>query len=383
MNRTTIPFCVLILSVLLGAVAHAGPPDTTTARPLPEIAEPADFEEDWASGKIDPRKWYRLRKKWGHGNNGVVPENIRVEQDLVHGKSQNVLVCEAHGDRYSGNVVGLQGQRERVGGVIVSKRFFASGRFEVVMKVGSTSPAPGGPENPAHPRGSIPAIWTFAYRWVEGDPDRKDQFLPGTPLYNPHIPAYGIAANEYWSEIDFPEFGKGGDFTRGLYNTFCNSRHDPNLFDVSAATDGKYHIFTTEWTTQLKPFPNLTDDQVVEHEGYYWIRDKSIPFDTYLGNPLKKMGPDEYSLYSGDSVSHWIDGQHVATHTKYVPAMAAQLNLGIWLPEWAGPAPWEKSTVSIASVRIWQFENPGDVRGILVDDIANNFREDGRPLPNP
>ncbi|MCG6158284.1 glycoside hydrolase family 16 protein [Rubinisphaera margarita] len=377
------PLAAVAVIVLSAQGMRAAPPESPADHAQSNITRVPDFEEDWSSGQIDPQKWYLLRKKWGHGNNGVVPENVRIEQDLVAGESQNVLVCEGHGDHYSGDVIGFQGRRERVGGVIVSKRFFASGRFEVVMKVGDSKSFRGGPQNPAHPQGAIPAIWTFAYRWVEGDPNLKNEFIAGTPLYNPHMPAYGIAANEYWSEIDFPEFGKGGDFTRGLYNTFCNSKHDPNLFDVSEATDGQYHVFTTEWTTQLNPLPDLTDRQVVEHEGYWWIRDKSVPFETYLGNPLKKLGPDNYALYCGDKVSHWIDGRYVATHTRYVPAMAAQLNLGIWLPEWAGPAPWETATVSVASVRIWQFENSGDVHGVLVDDIANNFREDGSPLPNP
>ena len=63
---------------------------------------------------------------------------MRIEQDLVHGRRQNVLVCTARGDRYSGLVIGLGGHPTRVGGVIVSKSFLASGRYEVVMKIGST-----------------------------------------------------------------------------------------------------------------------------------------------------------------------------------------------------------------------------------------------------
>ena len=190
-----------------------------------------------------------------------------------------------------------------------------------------------------------------------------------------------MAANEYWSELDFPEIGKQGDFSKGLYNTFCQNRHDSQLFDVSPATDGEYHVFTTEWKTQLRPFEDVKDHQVVKHLGYWWIQDESIPFDKYLGNPLKKLGPDQYALYSGDVVTHWIDGEIVGTNRKYVPVMAAQLNLGIWLPEWAGPAPWQTSQVSIASVKVWQYDNPGDVHGVLVDDITNNFGPDGQIIP--
>ena len=180
---------------------------------------------------------------------------------------QKVLVCEAHGGHYDGPVIGLWGKKDRVGGVIVSKPFFASGRFEVVMKIGSRTPSNGGPENPAHPRGCVPAIWTYGYRWVDGDAKRKDEFVSATPLYNPHMPAYGLAANEYWSELDFPEFGKGGDFRQALYNTFCQNRHDPNLFDAAIATDGRYHTFTTEWRTRLQPLDGITDQQVAKSFG--------------------------------------------------------------------------------------------------------------------
>lgn len=58
--------------------------------------------------------------------------------------------------------------------------------------------------------------------------------------------------------------------------------------------------------------------------------------------------------------------------------MAGQLNLGIWLPKWAGPAPWKTSRVSFASVQVWQYGDPGDVRNVLINDIPDNFEKDGR-----
>jgi len=158
------------------------------------------FEEDWAAGRIDPAKWYLLRKRWGSGNNGVVPENVAIVPDVVFGQHKNVLVCRGHGDDYDGPVKGWQGDTRRVGGVIVSKPFFASGQFEVVMKIGQTAPAPQGPDNPARPIGMIPAIWTYAYRWVAVDKDKAHDFSADMPLYNPHMNHHGWAANEYWSE---------------------------------------------------------------------------------------------------------------------------------------------------------------------------------------
>ena len=56
---------------------------------LPDGARLA-LEEDWSSGKIDPQEWYALRKHWGQGNAGVVPENVSITTDDVGGKKVNV-----------------------------------------------------------------------------------------------------------------------------------------------------------------------------------------------------------------------------------------------------------------------------------------------------
>jgi hypothetical protein len=353
------------------------------APPLPAEARP-ELEEHWADGKIDPAKWYVPRNKWGNGTHGVVPENVRVAKDVVDGggggRERDVLVCEAHGDAYDGPVIGFGGRRTRVGGVIVSKAFFASGRFEVVMKVGSERGHEGGPADPVRPKGAVPAIWTYAYRFISVPKPRMDQFVPESPLYNPLMKRYGIGANEYWSELDFPEYGKGGQFDRAMYNTFCQNMHEPKLFDVSMAVDGLYHTYTTQWRTRLAPLEGVGDAQVVKHEGHWWVKDKAVPFEKYLGNPLKRIAADRYAVYAGERADHWIDGRKVAENTKYVPAMAAQLTMGVWLPDWAGPAKWKTARVSVASVRVWQFGDEGDVRGVLTRDLKDNFDPEGRPL---
>ncbi len=347
--------------------------------PLPAGAKLV-LEEDWSREQIDRERWYLPRKQWGRGNRGVTPENVRIETDTVHGRRKPVLLCEAHGDKYSGPVLGLGERGERVGGIIVSKEFFASGRFEVTMKIGQTAPSDAGPADPTQPRGAVPAIWTYAYRYVEGDPQRKGEFTREAPLYNPHMPAYGIAANEYWSELDFPEFGKAGEFGSAMYNTFCQNRHETRTFETPAAADGEYHTYTTEWRTKLEPLAEVRDAQVIEHAGYWWIHDREVPFELYLGNPLKRLGPDEYAVYTGASATHWLDGRRVGANERFVPSMAAQLTLGVWLPEWAGEAPWEVSRVSFAAVRVWQYGDAGDVRGILTEDLADNFDARGRRL---
>jgi hypothetical protein len=365
---------VVVFLVPLCAAAADGP----TLEPVPAGSRLA-FTEDWASGKIDPAKWYVLRKRWGEGNHGVVPENVRVVRDTVAGKESNVLVCEAHGDAYDGLVIGEGGNKARVGGVIVSKSYFASGRFEVVMKLGSTTPHDGGPQDPRLPKGAVPAIWTYAYRYARVPRDRAGEFNRDVPPYNPHL-AHGRPVAMYWSELDFPEYGKSGAFAMAMYNTFLQDRHHPELFDMRGAADGKYHTYTTEWRTALEPLAGVTDGQVVEQAGFWWLQDKAVPFEKYLGNPLKRLGKAQYAVYQGREALHWIDGRFVARNTTFVPAMAAQLNLGVWLPAWAGPAPWKTAAISFASVKVWQFDDPGDVRGVLTEDIGDSFAPDGRPL---
>lgn len=364
---------ILLCLVAMTGMLRAATNDAVLP-PLPATARLA-LEEDWSSGAINPARWYALRKMWGQGNNGVTPQNLRVGRDTVAGHEKNVLVCTAHGDEYDGDVVGYDGARSRVGGVLVSKGWFASGRFEVWMKVGGVAGT--GAYEP--PRGTVPAIWTYGHRAVRVPDADKDRFVASMPLYNPHLKAYGVGLNEYWSEVDFPELGKNGDFTHGLYNTYCQNQYDWQTFPLPSVADGQYHCFTTEWHTALKPLPGVTDAQVIEHGGFWWIRDAGAPFASYLGNPLKRLGPDRYCVHAGESAVHWIDGRKVGGNTRNVPCMAAQLNLGIWLPQWAGPAPWKTASVSFASVKIWQYDDAGDVRGILVDDIGSNFDAQGKP----
>ena len=364
----------MILSALLTGAAAAAP-----LPPLPEGARLA-LEEDWRGGEVDPERWYVPRKKWGAGNHGVSPENVRIEMDVVNGGQRPVLVCQANGDRYSGPVTGHGGNRTRVGGIVVTREFFASGRFEVVMKIGGTERQEGGPADPTRPAGAVPAVWTYGYRFVSVPEGAMDRFHRDVPLYNPHMPAYGTGANEYWSELDFPEFGKDGNFDGALYNTFLQNRHETLTFDVRPMIDGKYHTLTTDWRTRLVPLEGVTDAQVTEHLGHHWVQDKSVPFESYFGNPLKRLGKDRYAVRAGESATHHLDGVRIGENLRHVPAMAAQLTMGVWLPGWGGPADWETAEVSIASVKVWQFDDPGDVRGVLTENIRDNFADDGKPL---
>lgn len=357
------------------ATVPPGTPGGPVKSEIPDLPATAQLvlAEDW-SGGINDARWYIPRKKWGNGNNGVTPANVRVETDNVWGVNRPVLVCQANGDNYDGPVTGQGGAKNRVGGMVVTRGFYASGRYEVVMKIGGTEALEGGPSDPARPIGTIPAVWVYGYRYVAVpnglDPD---SFHPQQPLYNPLMKVYGNA-NEYWAEIDFPEFGKAGNFDKGLYNTYLQTRSQiKENNDVRAMIDGQYHTLTTDWRTELSPLAGVTDAQVIEHQGFYWVKDKAVAFNSYVGNPLKKLGTNSYAVYKGSRADHYIDGKKVAENLTWVPSMASQLTMGIWLPDWAGAAPWKQSRASFASVKIWQFHDEGDVRGIIKDNITNTF----------
>lgn len=367
--RHTPPLLALTLALFSTAVQAEDPP------PVKDSRQPV-FEENWSHG-IDPARWYVMRRHWGNGHHGVVPENVRVEQEPdAQGKTRSVLVCEAHGERYQGPVKGLWNRGDRVGGVIVSKGFFASGCFEVSMRVGSAKKTGGGPEDPTRPIGTIPAIWIYAGWNTRVKPELADGYVAENPLYQPYLQEWGRGNAFYWSELDFPELGKKGDFDHGLYNTFLHKKTDSRTAPVSVA-DGRFHTYTTEWRTTLAELPGLRDDQVLEHDGRFWVRDLKVPFHTYWGNPLKKLGPNRYAVHQGLEARHWVDGKLVCENRKFVPCIAAQLSLGVWLPDWAGPAPWQTSQVTFGPVRIWQYNDEGDVKGLLKNDQPNNIGKDG------
>lgn len=358
----------LLLITCLLAVSAASAQDIPA---LPQSAKLA-LGEDWTFGKIDPARWYALRKQWGNGNHGVVPENVAVVKDE---SGKFVLQCEAHGDQYDGPVTGQWNKKTRVGGVLVSKQQFASGRFEVRMQIGT-------PESPT-PSGCVAAIWTYGYRMVKVEEALCDNFTKTQPLYHPYLQEWGKGSAFYWSELDFPEYGKAGQFKTPMYNTFLNKQHDSRTCDVHGAADGRWHTYTTDWHTELVPIEGVTDAQVAEAQGFFWVQDKAIPYKLHWGNPLKRLGKDRYAVCSGKIARHWMDGKFVGENTKFVPSMTGQLNLGVWLPDWAGPAPWKAAPIRFGRIQVWQFDDPGDVKGILTEDITDNFDLEGKPVKKP
>jgi len=110
--------------------------------------------DNFNNSNLDASIWLVAEKAWGIGNGGVVSDNVSIGFNDKLGK--NTLRLEAHGDRYIGNIKGVDRygnrieQTTRVGAAIATRDYFASGKYEVRMKL---------PEN----LGVCSALWTFHY----------------------------------------------------------------------------------------------------------------------------------------------------------------------------------------------------------------------------
>eukprot|EP01135_Chromosphaera_perkinsii_P005109 Nk52_evm20s316 gene=Nk52_evmTU20s316 len=158
------------------------------------------FFDDFSSG---PLRWLKGCKQWGGWalditdplyenasdksafsriNGGVVPPNIQLSQ--WEGETKRTLKIQSHGDYYQGSLIGLDekacsirsGENERdfqrVGGAIVSKDYFASGSYEVRMKMNSVL-------------GAVTTMWTFWYGEYYYDGNKSER-----ELYETHCQKY-------------------------------------------------------------------------------------------------------------------------------------------------------------------------------------------------
>ena len=109
---------------------------------LSAVAAEADFSDDFGSGSVNSAKWYVGKTNFDdyqhYYSGGVVPANVQ--------PTNGVLRCEVHGQRYAGKVMGVMGDHcgvastTNVGACVVTRGYYASGRYEIVAKV---APVPG------------------------------------------------------------------------------------------------------------------------------------------------------------------------------------------------------------------------------------------------
>lgn len=101
------------------------------------------FFDDFTNG-IDPNYWEIGNSKWGVNNGGVVHQNVNYTED-------GVVILQANGDLYKGDIQGIGNDHgRRTGAMITTREALGPGRYEVSMKV--------------MPRfGATTAMWTYYF----------------------------------------------------------------------------------------------------------------------------------------------------------------------------------------------------------------------------
>ena len=281
-----------------------------TPEPIPTKTTDVLFDD--FNGPLDPATWLVVDKAWGGDNGGLVPENVELKDGL--------LLLHAHGDEYTGDVIGHNDRKTRVGSGIATRDYYASGRYEVRARI---------PDD----LGAASAFWTFHY--IEHFPSEVEYWEEPSRVRN--------------SEIDweFPTALQDGSshdpisFNNARLNTWGGKlggegAHHPGRLEV--VNDGDFHTYGIDW-----------------HSG------------------------DEEQL---PAVIWSIDGEEVYRHEgasfgqDNIPSIASRFWLGIWFPAagykelidgeyydrvgWAGNPSFDQSTLEIDWVRVTPFNEEND-----------------------
>lgn len=199
--------------------------------------KPADygvFFDDFING-LDPAKWLIGKAQWGGSdvNGGVIPENVTVNNGIVE--------ITGRGDLYDGEIKGItrdpsgtliqRNNGKRTGGVITTKDFYGSGRYEVRAKV-------------LPQLGACSAFWTY---FNDGKKNHEiDIEMPGEQSGKKAI---NKVMTTTWVVEDYN--------TTSVVDT-------PTLFGTkNGITDGEWHTYRFDWhTDQTEPRVEFYIDDV-------------------------------------------------------------------------------------------------------------------------
>lgn len=139
MRKIITTLTILFLFVLVGCVENG----EDTFDPDAYLDLDNVIFDDFDNG-IDPNMWVIGNSKWGVGNGGVIYQNVNYTED-------GVVVLQANGDLYEGDLKGIGNNHgRRTGAMIKTRQALGPGRYEVRMRI--------------MPRfGSTTAIWTYYY----------------------------------------------------------------------------------------------------------------------------------------------------------------------------------------------------------------------------
>ncbi len=272
-----------------------------------DLSVPGTFYDKFEGSSIDENKWERLTQLWGqptnpvHQHGGVIKENVYTREGYA--------VMRSLGDKYTGPLKGLNGRGTRLGGVLQSKQRFASGRYEIKMRILQL------PD-----QGVVSAAWTFWYKQITeaSHPEAYQRALLAG-----NIPQNNkITLNH---EIDIEV--KGANLGNPIFTNWVGEQegeHDSKPVSLKVGlNDGKFHVYRWDW-----------------HTG---------------GNG------------ASPKVEYYIDDKLVRISTTKVPYVASYLSIGNWFAWWAGndsgtyKAPnFDTSEMFVDWVKFTPFNQSGD-----------------------
>lgn len=287
-----------------------------------------DFNNAENSGILNPEKWSVIRKQWSVGhqgpNNGVVPENLEL--------TGNSILFKGHGDQYTGPVEGIGGNT-RVGSIIATKDYYASGRYEVRAKLA--------------PVGVCTAFWTYHY--IE---DEYDSQSPGTEIKNTEI------------DWEFPGDNNGPNSLRearcNTWGGLCNG--------WTGEYSGRGDLFDA-------PTVNSIDDLMNEYHVY------RIDWHTGGNGEIPRI-----EWYIDDVLVQYYDHNTFGNDENNVGFRAARFWVGVWYSSWSGLPDHDEVACEVDWVRITPFNEPNDVyenETVPSDGIAGTCYHPVYPLEVP
>lgn len=262
-----------------------------------------DFDNAEGGTILNPEKWLVINKQWSSGhqgpNHGVVPENLEL--------TGNTILFKGHGDNYTGPVQGFGGNT-RVGSVIATKDYYASGRYEVRAKLA--------------PVGVCTAFWTYHY--IE---DEYNSSSPGTEIKN--------------TEIDW-EFPGDNNGPNSLQEARCNT------------WGGLCNGWTGEYSARADLFQAPTVNNVNDLiNSYHTYR---IDWHTGGGGETPRV-----EWYIDDVLVEYYDHSKFSGDEDNVGFRAARFWVGVWYSSWSGLPDHDEVNCEVDWVRITPFNEPNDV----------------------
>jgi hypothetical protein len=285
MNR--VAFALLLVAAMNSNLSCREEPQQDQPPVLPPVDEEYDGDPDIGDisspevfydkfeGALNTSEWERMNMLWGQPANeslqhgGVIRENVSTQSGYA--------VLRALGDEYDGPLRGVQGHSKRLGGVLKSHKRFASGRYEVKMKVLQVADV-----------GVVSTAWIFWYKEIT-----RDQFPAAfdKALAHGNVARDGVIIMNHEIDIEV----KGKDLANPVYTNWIGltePEYDSEHIIGDPLLDNQFHVYRWDW-----------------HAG---------------GNGIMP------------EVKYYIDDKLIRVSSKNVPYIASYFYVGNWFAWWAG-----------------------------------------------